>query len=291
MPKEKASKSSALAHTSQCAAFELAFCYTLGFGVNKDDATASALLRQANRSLEELTDKINRVRHGRLRSHPRQSVYSQSLYLGHTITMSTGGGRYYREKGTLDEAASHIRKEIIDVEDVVGAEHRIIRSLKSTLTKILILQERWEEAQKIETQVLQCSSKTLGERHPDTMSSRSSLAVIHSKQKHWKEAELLQKQAMTASLTELGLDHGVTLSSMNSLALTFAGQGRWEEAERLEKQVLQISKDALGLEHPNSLDSAEHLNEFRKEQDLWERLEMKAVEVTIKMSRSSKVIN
>ena len=288
---ERASKSSALAYTSQCAAFELAFCYTLGFGVNKDDARASTLLVQAHRSQEELTNEINRVRHGKRRAHARQSVYIQSLYRGHTITKSLGGDRYYCKKGTMDEAAFHIRKEIENFGDVVGAYHRIVRSLKSTLTNVLTLQGRWEEAQEVATQVLQCSSETLGERHPDTMTSRSSLAVILTKQKHWKKAELLHKQAMTASLTELPLDHGVTLSSMNSLAVMFVSQGRWDEAERLEKHVLQNSYDALGSEHPSSLDSVEHLADFKKEQDLWEKRETKAVQVIMKRSRSNEGIS
>ena len=152
---ERVFKSSSLAHTSQRAAFELAFCYIFGFGVKKDDATASALLNQAAGSQEELTNKISRVRHDRLRSRPRQSAYSQSSYQGHVILRSTAGGPYYLEKGSLDEAVSHLREEITDVNTVVGADHRIVRSLKSTLSGVLILQERWEEAQELETQTLQ----------------------------------------------------------------------------------------------------------------------------------------
>lgn len=188
------------------------------------------------------------------------------------------------KKGILDEAASHIRNEITDVENILGADHRIIRSLKSIFAKVLIWQERWEEAQKLETQVLQWSSQKLGERHPDTMSSRIDLAFIQSKQKRWKEAGLFQRQAMTASLSDLGLDHGITLRSMSALALTFSSQGKWEEAERLEKHVLQIKNGALGSENRDTLHSADVLNAFKEKQDLWKRLEMKAIQVTIRIS-------
>lgn len=284
---ERVSKSALLAHTSQRAAFELAFCYTLGFGVDKNDTTASALLKQAARSQEELTSEIDRVRYGRLRLLPRKSVYAQSTYRGHTILRSTAGGRQYLDEGTLDEAASHIRKEMTDVEIIMGADHKIVRSLKSTLSGVLILQKRWEEAQELETQIWQRISRTLGERHPDTISTMSSLALIHHKQKRWKEAESLQTQAMTASLSGLGTDHGVTLNCMSNLAILFSDQGKWEKAERLGKQVLQIRENALGLEHPDTLNSAEILTDFKKDQDFWKREEMKAVQVTIKRSRSS----
>lgn len=278
---EKVVKPFGLALTSQRAAFELSFCYTLGFGVDKDDVKASALLKRAARSQGELTSEIDRVRYGSSRPPPRQGVYNLSSYRGHAITRSTTSGRYYLEKGNLDQAASRIRKEIADLESVVGVDHQISVFLKSTLTKVFLLKEQWEEAQKLETQVLQCNSETLGERHPDTISTRSSLALIYAKQKKWKEAELLQTQAVTASLSELTLDAAVTLTSLSNLASIFQDQGRWEKAERLGKQVLEIRKNTLGLENPDTMNISELLTSFDKEQDFWKRWETETVQVTL----------
>ena len=277
---ERVIKSSRLALTSQRAAFELSFCYTLGFGVNKDDLKASAFLKQAARSQGELTYEIDRVRYGTSTQPPRQGVYNLSSYQGHTITRSTIGGRYYLEKGSLSQAASRIRKELADVESVVGVDHQISGFLKSALIGVLIFQEQWEEAQKLETQALQRNSEILGERHPDTLSTRSSLALIYAKQEKWKEAELLQTQAVTASLSEVGLDAGVTLTSMSNLASIFRGQGKWEKAERLGKQVLEIRKNALGLENRDTMLSAKLLTSFDKEQEFWKRWETKTLQVT-----------
>ncbi len=93
----------------------------------------------------------------------------------------TGGAPYYLEKGSLIEAASRIRREIADVESVVRVNHWIIVNLKSTLTKVLILQEQWEEAEELGRGLFQWSSNTLGHRHPDTLGTGSSLALILSK--------------------------------------------------------------------------------------------------------------
>ena len=261
-------------------AFELSFCYTLGFGVNKDDVKASALLKQAARSQVELTYEIDRVRYGRSKPPPRQGIYNLSSYRGHAISISTSG-RYYLEKGNLDQAASRIRKEIADFESVVGVDHQISGFMKSTLAQVLLYEEQWEEARKLVSQVLQYNSETLGERHPDTISTRSSLALIYAKQQKWKEAELLQTQAVTASLSELNLDAAVTLTSMSNLASIFQDQGKWEKAERLGKQVLEIRKNALGLKNRDTMNISELLTSFDKEQDFWKRRETQAVQVTL----------
>lgn len=278
---ERVFRSSTLALSSQRAAFELSLCYTLGMGVDKDDVKASALLKQAARSQKDLNYEIDRIRYGEVRSSPREGIYNQSLYRGHTIARSTTGAHYYLEKGNLDQAASRIRKEIADAESIMGVDHRIIGVLKSTLTKVLIVQERWEEAQKLETQVLQWCSKTLGERHPDTLGTRSSLALIHGERRQWKEAELLQTQVMTASLSELGLDHRVTLTSMSNLATIFHDQGKWGKAERLGKQVLEIRKNVLGSENPDTMNISEVLSSFNTKQEFWKRKEIEAVQVPI----------
>ena len=272
-------------------AFELSLCYTLGFGVKKDNIKASALLKQAARSQGELIHEIDRVRYGRSKPPPRQGVFNASAYRGYNLRRSTIGYRYSLEQGNLDQAASRLRTELADVESSLGIDHQIIGYLKSTLATVLIGQEKWEEAQMLETQNLQQSSEKLGERHPDTLSIRSSLAFIYAKQKRWKEAELLQTQAVTASLSEVGLDAAVTLTSMNNLVVIFRGQGELEKAERLAKQVLEIRMNALGSENPDTKNSSEMLASFKTEQDFWKRWETKTLQVTLINQRSNKFLD
>ena len=277
--------------TSRRAAFELSFCYTLGFGVKKDDIKASALLKQAARSQGELTYEIDRVRYGRSKPPPRQGIYNASAYRGHNLRRSTIGYRYNLEKGNLDQAASRLGTELADVESIVGVDHRISGFLRSTLTTVLIGQKNWEEAQKLEMQSLQQNSETLGERHSDTLSTRSSLALIYAKQKKWKEAELLQTQAVTASLSEVGLDAAVTMTSLSNLAALFRDQGKLEKAERLGKQVLEIRTNALGSGNPDTKNSSEFLASCKTEQDFWIRWETETLQVTLINQRSGKLFD
>lgn len=169
--------------------------------MNKDDDKASALLKQASKSQEQLTREINRVRYSTLIPTRKQNLYNHSRgKLKYTTGVSS-----YRGRGTLDDAASRIRKEAADAESVLGIDHRIIGVMKSTAARISTSQERWEEAQELETEVVRCLFKTLGQQHPDTLNSQSQLAFIHSRRRQWDEAESLGKQAMTGSLLYLDL--------------------------------------------------------------------------------------
>lgn len=76
----------------------------------------------------------------------------------------------------------------------------------------------------VETQLLESTLRTLGQRHPGTLGSRNNLAMILGKRKRWKEAELLQRQVMSASLSELGLDHSVASTGMRLLAEIYRTQ-------------------------------------------------------------------
>ena len=259
--------------------------------MKKDNIKALALLKQAARSQGELTYEIDRVRAGRSKPPPRQGVYNLSAYRGHTLRRSTIGYHYNLERGRLDQAGSRLRAELADVESILGVDHKISGFLKSALTKVLIGQEKWDNAQILETQNLQQLSETLGERHPDTLSTRSSLAFIFAKQEKWKEAELMQTQAVTASLSELGLDASVTLTSMNNLAAIFRGQGKLEKAEKLARHVLEIRMNALGPESPDTKKSSEFLASFKTEQDFWKRWETETLKVKVITQRSSRIFD
>ena len=135
---DKVFKSSTLALNSQPADFELSFRYTLGFGVNRDDAKASALLKQASMSQKQLTREIVRVPYSTLRQPRKQDLYNSSMSSGYI--KSTGGLPYYLGRKNLKDAASRIRKEVADAESVSKIDHRITGVMKSTAASILMLQ-------------------------------------------------------------------------------------------------------------------------------------------------------
>ncbi|KAG9232663.1 P-loop containing nucleoside triphosphate hydrolase protein [Amylocarpus encephaloides] len=96
------------------------------------------------------------------------------------------------------------------------------------------LASRWDEAKKLEVQVLETRKTKLGMEHPDTLY-----------QGRWDEAKKL----------ELGVEHPDTLVTMGNLAVTYKYQGRWDNAEKLEVQVMKTRKMKLGADHPDTLAS------------------------------------
>ncbi|KAJ5496696.1 hypothetical protein N7463_008683 [Penicillium fimorum] len=92
-------------------------------------------------------------------------------------------------------------------------------------------QGRWEEAEKLQVQVMETRKTKLGEDHPDTLTGMANLALTYTRQGRWEEAEKLQAQ----------------------------NQGRWEETEKLEVQVMETRKTKLGDDHPDTLASMTNL--------------------------------
>lgn len=75
-----------------------------------------------------------------------------------------------------------------------------ISSLASTHAR----QKHWEDAEKLQIQVIETSTRVLGPEHPDTTQRISNLAITYSYQDRWKEAQPLQEQALDMSSKVMG---------------------------------------------------------------------------------------
>ncbi|KAJ4363362.1 hypothetical protein N0V85_009318, partial [Neurospora sp. IMI 360204] len=134
-------------------------------------------------------------------------------------------------------------------------------------------QGRWEEAEKLEVQVMETFKTKLGADHPRTLTSMGNLASMLWNQGRWGEAEKLFVQVMETFKTKLGADHPSTLTSMNNLASTYRNQGRSDEAEKLFVQVMETSKTKLGADHPDTLTSMNNLASTLWNQGRWDEAE------------------
>ena len=92
----------------------------------------------------------------------------------------------------------------------------------------------WDEAEKLQVDVMNARKTQLELDHPDTLRSMANLACTYRDQGRWDEAEKLDVDVMSASISKLGSDHPDTLRSMANLACTYRYQGRWDEAEKLD---------------------------------------------------------
>ncbi|KAK0263174.1 hypothetical protein LTR91_022651 [Friedmanniomyces endolithicus] len=81
-------------------------------------------------------------------------------------------------------------------------------------------QGRWDEAEKLQVEVMETMKAVLPKGHPDTLASMGNLAMTYSNQGRWDEAEKLQVEAMKTSKAGRPKGHPDTLRSMNTMAFT-----------------------------------------------------------------------
>jgi tetratricopeptide (TPR) repeat protein len=137
----------------------------------------------------------------------------------------------------------------------------------------------WNEAEKLQVDVMELRKRLLGAEHPDTWTSMVNLADTYRQQGRWNEAEKLQVDVVDLRKRLLGAEHPDTLRSMANLAAIYHHQGRWNEAERLQVDVMEFSKRLLGAEHPDTLTSLGNLAATYHHQGRWNEAEKLQVDV------------
>jgi tetratricopeptide (TPR) repeat protein len=145
----------------------------------------------------------------------------------------------------------------------------------------------WEDAEKLEVQVMETRSQALGIEHPDALMSMADLASTYWDQGRWDEAKELQVQVMEMQIRVLGAEHPSTLKSMANLATTHRDQGRWKQAEKLEAQVMETRSRVLGTKHLDTLKSVGNLASTYRDQGRWKEAEASEAQV---MERTSWVL-
>src|SRR6266487_3568312 len=125
------------------AAFQLAFCYRMGFGVKKNDEKSHSLLEWSGKSHKDLEHEICLVKQEKLDSLFGEGTFRHLFTLGHDLMVNFA--EYYRESQKLDDVQQKYEQEIADIESVLGALHEIPSMLKSILSTILVDQGKWKE--------------------------------------------------------------------------------------------------------------------------------------------------
>jgi tetratricopeptide (TPR) repeat protein len=137
----------------------------------------------------------------------------------------------------------------------------------------------WDEAEKLQVDVMNGRKTKLGSDHSQTLTSMSNLAFIYWKQGKLDEAEKLQVDDMNGRKTRLGSDHPQTLTSMGNLASIYWNQGRLDEAEKIQVDVMDGFKTKLGSDHPDTLTSMGNLASIYWNQGRLDEAEKLQVEV------------
>ncbi|KAF4948637.1 hypothetical protein FGADI_9541 [Fusarium gaditjirri] len=247
----------------QCASsasFELAFCYTLGFGVHSNDTETQEWLSKSGASPSKLNGRLERL---------KKLTISDIEYTTHLESGTRGffsfdvWARY--GSGNFDSAEAHLSREIHDLEKHLGTDNWQIFDLKAELIHLLSAQKKTDEATKMCEALKACMQEKHGTSHPLHVRAELFLADFYREQNRWDEAENLLLEAKNI-LVELAPEHQLTIHACEELASIFAERGKAREAEKEFAQVLKVVKETLHADHQFASRMTERYADFLEKQ-------------------------
>lgn len=307
------------------AAFQLAFCYYVGFGIRSDHERAQYWVEKAKRELGDLDEEKDEVVDFCLYSNKRVikldldgftmvmdhvSEYRKTDYdlaivtnayrgeivdLEHafrndplvTATLRAILANILVGAGNLKEAEA-LYRQLIDfclASDEHGARHSLTLGSLTNLGHVIQEQGRMKEAGQIFREVLATRTTLLGSEHPKTLESGTFFASLLFLIEDFHEARELLESILEARYRVLGPDHLQTLQTITNLACVYHGQGLYSRAQELNEQVLAVKKRILGDEAHETINSMANLALVFTSQGFYDKGEKLEREVLDKRKR------
>ena len=110
---------------------------------------------------------------------------------------------------------------------------------RTMLVRVYYDKVRWEEAEKLDVEVMESRKTKLGADHLDVLTGMANLASTYWEQDRLSEAETLEVEVLEKSKARLGADHPNTLNRMTKLAFTWKIQSRHADALVLMERCAQ----------------------------------------------------
>ena len=281
-------------HCKACydsAAFQVAFCYKIGFGISSSEDQVRYWLGD-ERTLEDLERELEIVRNA---DWSYTEMITKLFDEGYNVQMDYSGA--YQRAGILEASGAEYVREMRDMERVIGRLHPVIRRSKSVLADIhfrkdeferaeilfwevkvqleddpehghedlltlvattnlanvLMELAKYEAAEEMYNRALSGYEKLLGPSHPYTLLSVHKLGLLSQYQGNYKRAEMLCRQALEEEIVVLGESNADTLDSLNTLGMILRSQGKYEEAEEVYRRELRLTKLVNGQESPQTM--------------------------------------
>ena len=253
------------------AAFQLALCYRIGFGVARDTKKSHGLLEQSGEQYETLDTLVNLLRDERRALRFQDGIFQRMFGTGlmHEIDFDQRYGDY----DSLDSIEGDYSREVMDLQTVLGDSHPLILMIKSRIARVLNAHGSWKKSEALCKQVLEQSLKIYGPEHKNTLMSMEGLAVVYSNLGQFFKAEALEDEVAQISRKLFGSEHPDTLTRISNLAATYREQGCWSDAEPLFIQVLKGRESRLGPENPHTLTSMANLGWLYRFEGKWKEAE------------------
>lgn len=228
-------------------AFQLALCLKIGFGCQKDEASANDYLGLSKRSQDDLTAAL---------SQAKSSEYVNRSMRYQDINFHSDVSPFQTLKSTYDlpllrMAQDEWNREIPHVSDLLGVAHPTLLVMKELQAVLLIDLWQLKDAESLLAELIKDSKSSLGVGDSATLKRIAHLADIYCCQGHHTTAENCINEAMVNA----SMAHSEPGIFTQSLVGIYIAQGRWSKAERLANKVIKQCIIAKGEEHPHTMDA------------------------------------
>jgi tetratricopeptide (TPR) repeat protein len=141
--------------------------------------------------------------------------------------------------GEIELALTQMKRasELFDL--VLGSDHPESWDVKTNLTALLNMAQRFDEAIEIIEPVFNKQSDILGASHKSTIYSQTVLARLYGDVGRLNEAQQLAEEMLNTAINELGFDHPLTVGGHFTLAKVLQKQGNFSTAIALIQSVIK----------------------------------------------------
>ena len=169
------------------------------------------------------------------------------------------------------EKAEYYFRRALDVGHplwVEGRKERVVT--QALLTRILRLNERYEEALGLCENNLANLEKIYGPDHFNVAPALTDCAMILSKLGRFPEAEATMQRSLDINLANFGADHYKIALNLGAFANIKRDQEKWAEALALTEQSLDVKRKTFADDHPGMAVSYQRIGLLLRELERYE---------------------
>ena len=155
------------------------------------------------------------------------------------------------------EALKLLQRTRVSLLRILGPSHVNAILCSIEIAKALHWQGAYDEAEALQTKLLEFSERSLGLTHYVTLQNMTNLASIMISLEKYHEAEELQRRTLKVQTKVLGTEASDTLITSHRLAWNLFRQKKWDEAIEQYRLNMFTRQKVLGSEHYDYLRSRE----------------------------------
>lgn len=239
------------AQCSSCqsnAAFQLAICFTFGFGVPRNYEQRDAWLEKSDRTLTDVQSMMSQIK----KENSRANFIAGLNRMGHRSNLLDR----YRKDGLLVEATRRYEEMTTWRQEAFGSSHYSVIRIKDVLVDLLTWSGRFEDALPLAQENFSNASEDVGLE--ERLALKGKVATILNQLGRLAEAGVLRREIARGYDNQPDNDYPGRLLDQVNLGDILLAQGKYDEALEIG---LSVEKDALlrlGPYHATSL-SAKNL--------------------------------